>query len=65
MERGSLTISRKLWQAVDIGETRVTVTRIAGDRVHLRIEAPRCVKVLRCELTPDGGEQLTEPPQLG
>jgi carbon storage regulator len=52
MERGNLTLSRKLGQAIAIGDVAVvTVTKIRGNDVTLRITAPKDVTVLRGELT--------------
>jgi carbon storage regulator len=51
MERGNLTLSRKLGQAIAIGDVAtVTVTKIRGSDVTLRITAPKDVTVLRGEL---------------
>jgi carbon storage regulator len=51
MERGNLTLSRKLGQAIAIGDVAVvTVTKIRGSDVTLRISAPKDVTVLRGEL---------------
>jgi carbon storage regulator CsrA len=46
-----LTISREPEQTVLIGDDiEVKVTRVDGERVHLRITAPDNVKILRSEL---------------
>jgi carbon storage regulator len=55
MERGNLTLSRKLGQAIAIGDVAVvTVTKISGSDVTLRISAPKDVTVLRGELVKEG-----------
>lgn len=51
-----LVISRAIGEGVWIDEhTRVSVDRISGNRVKLRIEAPEDVNIARDELT-DRGE---------
>lgn len=46
-----LVLSRKPGQAIDIdGPCRVTVIRVAGDKVRIGFEADRGVKILRSEL---------------
>lgn len=49
-----LVLTRKIHQAVRIGEAVVTVVDCGAGKVRIGIEAPRDVKVLRCELI-DGG----------
>jgi carbon storage regulator CsrA len=56
-----LTVAREPEQIVLIGDDiQVQVTRVSGERVHLRITAPDNVKILRSELVnrtpahPDG-----------
>lgn len=49
-----LALSRKRHESVQIGEAKVTVVAIEGDRVALHIEAPQSVKILRSELLPHG-----------
>jgi carbon storage regulator len=57
MERGNLTLSRKLGQAIAIGDVAVvTVTKIRGNDVTLRITAPKDVTVLRGELVKEDGK---------
>jgi carbon storage regulator len=57
MERGNLTLSRKLGQAIAIGDVAVvTVTKIRGSDVTLRISAPKDVTVLRGELVKEDGK---------
>jgi carbon storage regulator len=52
-----LTLSRKLGQAIAIGDVAVvTVTKIRGSDVTLRISAPKNVTVLRGELVKEGGK---------
>jgi carbon storage regulator len=46
-----LVLSRRETERIKLGDSIVvTVIRVAGDRVRLGIEAPRDVRVLRCEL---------------
>ena len=48
-----LVISRKVGDRIQIGEEiTVVVTRIAGHRVTLGLQAPRDVRIIRGELTP-------------
>jgi carbon storage regulator len=50
-----LVLSRKIGEAIVIGDNIViSVSRVAGNRVTLGIEAPDDVRVLRSELTPTG-----------
>lgn len=61
-EIGSLTISRRKGEVIQIGEITVTVTRIAGNRVRLRVTAPTSVSVHRQEilLAADKGQDATQ-----
>lgn len=55
-----LILTRKPGQSLKIGdEISVTVTRIGRGQVHIAIDAPKCVKILREELigTPAKGER--------
>ncbi len=46
-----LVLSRRETERIKLGDSIVvTVVRVTGDRVRLGIEAPRDVRVLRCEL---------------
>ena len=47
-----LVLSRKVGEKIQIGNTTVMVTNIAGNRVTLGITAPPDVLVLRGELKP-------------
>lgn len=47
-----LVISRRPREAIRIGDTVVTVTRVQGQTVRLGIEAPRDVQIVRVELPP-------------
>ena len=47
----ALVLSRKKQESIDIGDdVRVTVTRIAGGKVSIKVDAPREVRILRTEL---------------
>jgi carbon storage regulator len=57
-----LVLSRKIGESVVIGETVVvTVSRVAGNRVTLGIDAPGTVRVRRKELRAQG-ESLAGAP---
>lgn len=45
-----LALTRESDEAIIIGDVRIMVIRIAGNRVRLGIEAPPDVKILREEL---------------
>jgi carbon storage regulator len=50
-----LVLSRKQGEKLVIGDNvTVTISRIAGNRVNVAIEAPRDVRVVRGELKPKG-----------
>ena len=51
-----LVLSRKVGERLVIGENiTVVVTKVAGNRVTLGIEAPNDVRVVRAELRPTQG----------
>jgi carbon storage regulator len=58
-----LILSRKVGERIVIGnDITVVVSRVAGDRVTLGLEAPPNVHILRGELRPfEEGEQKTNP----
>jgi carbon storage regulator len=46
-----LVLSRKEGECIDVGDSiKILVTRIEYDKVHIGIEAPNGVKILRSEL---------------
>ena len=46
-----LVLTRKIQQQIQIGDNiRITVLQVKGNSVRLGIEAPRDVRVMRCEL---------------
>lgn len=45
-----LILSRKKGESLSIGNAVIYITKIAGDRVTIGIEAPETTKVLRTEL---------------
>lgn len=45
-----LTISRRLNESVQCGDIIVSIAKIRGNRVSLKIDAPKCVRVLRSEI---------------
>jgi carbon storage regulator len=50
-----LVLTRKEGEAIVIGgEVKIIVSKVAGNRVSISIEAPKDVKILRAEL--DAGE---------
>lgn len=56
-----LVLSRKIGESIIIGDSIVvTVTRVAGNRLTLGIDAPADVRILRSELVEDA-EQPVEP----
>ena len=48
---GLLVLSRSEGQAVQVGDTCVTVEAIRGRRVRLSFAAPKEIRILRQELT--------------
>lgn len=53
MERTQLVLTRRAGQSIEIGGTRVTVSR-SGKSVRLLVEAPANVKVVRTEIADRG-----------
>ena len=45
-----LVLSRKVGEAIFVGETKVIITKVTGNRVTVAIEAPPSVRVVRAEL---------------
>jgi len=61
-----LVLTRKLGEEILIGDDiKLIVSRIAGNRVTIGINAPGDVTILRGELNPDGVSQETGKPQNG
>ena len=55
-----LVLSRKIGEKIQIGnDITVTITRIAGNRVTLGVDAPRRLRIIRSELKPIG--EMEEP----
>ncbi len=51
-----LVLTRKMNEQILIGDDiKITLVRVRGNTVRIGIEAPRDVRVLRGELTPDAG----------
>lgn len=48
-----LVLSRKEGEAIMIGEIRVVVSKINGNKVSLAIDAPRNVPIRRAEIQQD------------
>jgi carbon storage regulator len=46
-----LVLGRRATEWIQIGDAKVTVVRVRGNRVTLGIEAPKSVHVLRGEVT--------------
>lgn len=56
-----LVLSRAVDESLTIGpDIKITIVRIAGDKVRLGIEAPAEVPILRDDLTPDARKALDE-----
>jgi carbon storage regulator len=56
-----LVLSRKIGERLVIGDNiTVVVSRVAGNRVTLGIEAPTDVRIIRGELKPTAGEVAGE-----
>lgn len=47
-----LVLSRKIRQVIHVGDVKIVVTSIKGDRVSIAIEAPRDIPIRRGELEP-------------
>jgi carbon storage regulator len=48
-----LVLSRKLHETILIGpDVKITIVRLAGDKVGIGIEAPKSVSIKRSELLP-------------
>lgn len=66
---GLLVLSRKAGQWTQLGDCRVLVMAISGDRVSLAFQAPDHVTILREEVitrdreTGESGEPAAEPAQ--
>lgn len=49
-----LILSRKESESIQIGtDITITVTRIAGNKIRLGVEAPEGTRILRSELIPE------------
>lgn len=46
----ALTFDRRAGQSIDVGEARITFTKIRGNRVRVSIEAPKSLAVDRTEV---------------
>lgn len=58
-----LVLTRKRGQSFRIADdVKITVVRIARDRVRIGIEAPREIRILREELLPFGPKEPTAMP---
>jgi carbon storage regulator len=56
-----LVLTRKLGEGIIIGnDIHITVVAIEGNRVRLGFRAPGSVSVLRQELCPPGGTNITD-----
>lgn len=54
-----LVLSRKVGEEIVVGENiKLIVTKVASGRVHIGIEAPKDMKIIRAELNPkvDSGD---------
>lgn len=49
---GNLVLARTKGEVIWIGETKVTISDISGNRVKVAVAAPKDVKILRGELKP-------------
>jgi carbon storage regulator len=46
-----LVLTRKKFQSLTIGDNiKITITKIKGGQARIAIDAPKEIKVLRCEL---------------
>jgi len=59
-----LVLSRKLGEQILIDDVKVTVVKLAGNRVALGIEAPDGVRILRSELLDYPATERKETRQL-
>ena len=54
-----LVLSRKVGEAIIIGDdTKITITKVSGNRCTVAIEAPDSVRILRAELTPKTQKEI-------
>ena len=51
-----LVLTRKPGEAIQIGETKITVIASTAQHARIMIEAPESVRIRRCEL-PEKGEE--------
>lgn len=57
-----LVLSRKIGERLAIGnDVQIVVSKIAGNRVTLGIEAPKSVRILRGELRKKDGGDSAKP----
>ena len=55
-----LILTRKTGQGFTIGDDiEIIITEVSGDKVRVGIEAPKHIKVLRCELSQTVEENLS------
>lgn len=47
-----LVLSRKLNQCIMVGDVKIMVVKLGGNRVSLGVDAPRDVPIVRGELEP-------------
>ena len=50
MDIGNLVITRKSKESVWVGDTKVTINWVRGNKVSLKIQAPKTTKILREEV---------------
>ena len=55
-----LVLTRRIGEAIVIGDATITVLRIDRGEIRLGIEAPREVTVMRAEVAKRLGEEITE-----
>jgi carbon storage regulator CsrA len=60
-----LVLSRKILEAVHVGDATITIVKIAGNRVTLGIAAPPATAIIRAELPPQASPATpAEPPRV-